>query len=104
MRLRRCRRRRRSTRRIVHPFDAGVGLTQNAVLRIWQASGSPPRQESGSSPRPQSIEKSMTWSAFYLTPPELSCRLCVTKKSQIQRWTGPAPILPILPHPGGATP
>jgi transposase len=76
-----------------------VGLTQNAVLRIWQAFGlQPHRQESWKlSKDPQFIEKVHDVVGLYLNPPERAVVLCVDEKSQIQALDRTAPILPMLP-------
>lgn len=76
-----------------------VGLTQNAVLRIWQAFGlQPHRQETWKLSRdPQFIEKVHDVVGLYLNPPERAVVLCVDEKSQIQALDRTAPILPMLP-------
>ena len=76
-----------------------VGLTQNAVLRIWQAFGlQPHRQETWKlSKDPQFIDKVRDVVGLYLNPPERAVVLCVDEKSQIQALDRTAPILPMLP-------
>jgi transposase len=76
-----------------------VGLTQSAVLRIWQAFGlQPHRQETWKlSKDPQFIEKVRDVVGLYLNPPERAVVLCVDEKSQIQALDRTAPILPMLP-------
>jgi transposase len=76
-----------------------VGLTQNAVLRIWQAFGlQPHRQETWKLSRdPQFIDKVRDVVGLYLNPPERAVVLCVDEKSQIQALDRTAPILPMLP-------
>ena len=76
-----------------------VGLTQNAVLRIWQAFGlQPHRQDTWKlSKDPQFIEKVRDVVGLYLNPPERAVVLCVDEKSQIQALDRSAPILPMLP-------
>ena len=76
-----------------------VGLTQNAVLRIWQAFGlQPHRQESWKLSRdPLFIDKVRDVVGLYLNPPERAVVLCVDEKSQIQALDRSAPILPMLP-------
>ena len=63
-----------------------VGLTQNAVLRIWQAFGlQPHRQETFKlSTDPQFIDKVHDIVGLYLNPPERAVVLCVDEKTQIQ--------------------
>jgi len=76
-----------------------VGLTQSAVLRIWQAFGlAPHRQETWKlSKDPQFVAKVRDVVGLYLNPPERAVVLCVDEKSQIQALDRTAPILPLLP-------
>src|SRR3954470_16302952 len=76
-----------------------VGLTQSAVLRIWQAFGlQPHRQQTWKlSKDPQFIDKVRDVVGLYLNPPERAVVLCVDEKSQIQALDRTAPILPMLP-------
>jgi transposase len=76
-----------------------VGLTQNAVLRIWQAFGlQPHRQESWKlSKDPQFVAKVRDVVGLYLNPPERAVVLCIDEKRQIQALDRTAPILPMLP-------
>jgi transposase len=76
-----------------------VGLTQNAVLRIWQAYGlQPHRQETFKlSKDPLFIDKVHDIVGLYLNPPERAVVLCVDEKSQIQALDRTQPILPLLP-------
>lgn len=76
-----------------------VGLTQSAVLRIWQAFGlQPHRQETWKlSKDPQFVAKVRDIVGLYLNPPERAVVLCVDEKSQIQALDRTAPILPMLP-------
>src|SRR6188472_1410548 len=76
-----------------------VGLTQSAVLRIWQAFGlQPHRQDTWKlSQDPQFIDKVKDVVGLYLNPPERAVVLCVDEKSQIQALDRTAPILPMLP-------
>jgi transposase len=76
-----------------------VGLTQSAVLRIWQAFGlQPHRQQTWKLSRdPQFIDKVRDVVGLYLDPPERAVVLCVDEKSQIQALDRTAPILPMLP-------
>jgi len=76
-----------------------VGLTQNAVLRIWHAFGlQPHRQEAWKLSRdPRFIDKVRDVVGLYLNPPERAVVLCVDEKSQIQALDRTAPILPMLP-------
>jgi transposase len=76
-----------------------VGLTQNAVLRIWHAFGlQPHRQDTFKlSSDPQFVEKVHDVVGLYLNPPERAVVLCVDEKSQIQALDRTQPILPLLP-------
>jgi transposase len=78
---------------------AEVGLTQNAVLRIWHAFGlQPHRQESWKlSKDPLFVDKVRDVVGLYLNPPERAVVLCVDEKSQIQALDRTAPILPMQP-------
>src|SRR3954469_6539683 len=76
-----------------------VGLTQNAVLRIWHAFGlQPHRQDTFKlSSDPQFVEKVHDVVGLYLNPPERAVVLCVDEKSQIQALDRTQPILLLLP-------
>src|SRR3954451_24280895 len=76
-----------------------LGLTQSAVLRIWQAFGLQPHRQTTwkLSKDPQFIDKVRDVVALYLNPPERAVVLCVDEKSQIQALDRTAPILPMLP-------
>jgi transposase len=76
-----------------------MGMTADAVMRIWHAFGlQPHRQETWKlSKDPQFIEKVHDICGLYLNPPERAVVLCVDEKSQIQALDRTAPILPMLP-------
>ena len=78
---------------------AEAGLTQNAILRIWQAFGlQPHRAETFKlSKDPLFVDKIHDVVGLYLNPPERAVVLCVDEKSQIQALDRTAPILPMLP-------
>jgi transposase len=78
---------------------AEAGLTQNAILRIWQAFGlQPHRSETFKlSKDPLFVDKIHDVVGLYLNPPERAVVLCVDEKSQIQALDRTAPILPMLP-------
>jgi transposase len=78
---------------------AEVGLTQNAVLRIWHAYGLQPhrRERWKLSSDPLFIDKVHDVVGLYLDPPERAVVLCVDEKSQIQALDRTAPILPMRP-------
>jgi transposase len=70
---------------------AEVGLTQNAVLRIWQAFGlQPHRQESFKlSGDPLFVEKVHDIAGLYLNPPERAVVLCVDESPRSRRSIAP---------------
>jgi transposase len=76
-----------------------VGITPDAVMRIWHAFGlQPHRQERFKlSKDPQFIEKVHEICGLYLNPPERAVVLAVDEKSQIQALDRTQPILPMLP-------
>lgn len=84
-----------STRRMAQ----AMGLTQNAVLRIWHAFGlQPHRQETFKlSADPLFVEKVRDIVGLYLNPPTKAMLLCVDEKSQIQALDRTQPILPMFP-------
>jgi transposase len=78
---------------------AEVGMTQNAILRIWHAYGlQPHRRETWKlSKDPLFVDKVHDIVGLYLNPPERAVVLCVDEKSQIQALDRTAPILPMRP-------
>ena len=76
-----------------------VGMTPDAVMRIWHAFGlQPHRSETWKlSKDTLFIEKVHDVCGLYLNPPERAVVLCVDEKSQIQALDRTAPILPMLP-------
>jgi transposase len=76
-----------------------VGLTPDAVWRIWQAFGLKPHlQEKWKlSTDPQFVAKVRDIVGLYLNPPERAVVLAVDEKSQIQALDRTRPILPMLP-------
>src|SRR3954464_13523039 len=78
---------------------AEVGLTQNAILRIWHAYGlQPHRRENWKLSRdPLFVEKVHDVVGLYLDPPERAVVLCVDEKAQIQALDRTAPIMPMRP-------
>jgi transposase len=78
---------------------AEVGLTQNAVLRIWHAYGlQPHRTETFKlSSDPLFVDKVHDVVGLYLNPPERAVVLCMDEKSQIQALDRTQPILPMRP-------
>lgn len=76
-----------------------VGLTQNAVLRIWHTFGlQPHRQETFKiSTDPHFVEKVRDIVGLYMNPPEHALVLCIDEKSQIQALDRSQPMLPMKP-------
>jgi len=76
-----------------------MGMSQNAIVRIWQAFGlQPHRQERWKlSKDPLFVDKLYDICGLYLNPPERAVVLCLDEKSQIQALDRTAPILPMLP-------
>lgn len=77
------------------------GLTQNAVMRIWQAFGFKPHlQETFKlSTDPFFVEKVCDVVGPYVDPPEQTRALvlCVDEKSQVQALERTQPLLPMKP-------
>ena len=76
-----------------------LGLTQNAVWRIWNAFAlQPHRQKTFKlSTDPLFIEKVRDIVGLYLNPPDRAVVLCVDEKSQVQALDRSQPILPMRP-------
>lgn len=76
-----------------------MGVTQNAVLRIWHAFGlQPHRQETFKlSTDPMFVEKVRDIVGLYMNPPMKAMVLCVDEKSQIQALDRTQPMLPLTP-------
>jgi transposase len=76
-----------------------MGMTQNAVLRIWHAFGlQPHRQETFKlSTDPMFVEKVRDIVGLYMNPPMMAMVLCVDEKSQIQALDRTQPMLPLAP-------
>lgn len=75
------------------------GLSQTAVVRIWQAFGlKPHRVETFKlSKDPLFIEKVRDIVGLYLNPPEKALVLCADEKSQVQALDRTQPLLPMRP-------
>jgi transposase len=78
---------------------AEMGMTSDAIWRIWQAFGlQPHRQETFKlSTDPLFVDKVKDICGLYLNPPERAVVLCVDEKSQIQALDRTQPILPLFP-------
>src|SRR3981081_3766754 len=76
-----------------------VGVTPDAIWRIWQAFGLQPhlQEKRKLSKDPQFTAKVRDIVGLYLNPPERAVVLAVDEKSQIQALDRTAPILPMLP-------
>jgi transposase len=75
------------------------GLSQTAVVRIWQAFGlKPHRVETFKlSKDPLFIEKVRDIVGLYLNPPDKALVLCADEKSQVQALDRTQPLLPMRP-------
>ena len=79
-----------------------VGVSRDAVQRVWRAFGlRPDRTETFSlSKDPLFIEKVRDIVGLYMSPPDNALVLCVDEKSQMQALNRTQPLLPMLPtHP-----
>src|SRR5262249_53535574 len=78
---------------------AETGLSQNAIVGIWHASGlKPHRVEILKFPKdPKFVEKVRDIVGLYQTPPDRAIVLCVDEKSQVQARNRTEPILPLAP-------
>src|SRR5215467_1419742 len=78
---------------------AEMGLSQNAIVRIWRAFGLQPHRVENFkfSKDPQFVEKVRDIVGLYLNPPDRAIVLCVDKKSQVLALNRTEPILPMAP-------
>ena len=76
-----------------------VGLSHNAIKRIWHTFGlQPHRQENFKlSTDPFFVEKVRDIVGLYLHPPQRALVLCVDEKSQVQALERTQPMLPMKP-------
>ena len=76
-----------------------MGVTQNAIVRIWRAFGLQPHRVEGFkfSKDPQFVEKVRDIVGLYMNPPDRAIVLCVDEKSQVQALNRTEPILPLAP-------
>ena len=76
-----------------------MGLSQNAIVRIWRAFGLQPHRVEAFkfSKDPQFVEKVRDIVGLYLNPPDRAIVLCVDEKSQVQALNRTEPILPMAP-------
>ena len=79
-----------------------LGVSKDAVHRVWRAFGlRPDRAETFSlSKDPQFVEKVRDIVGLYMSPPDNALVLCVDEKSQMQALDRTQPLLPMVPgHP-----
>jgi transposase len=76
-----------------------TGLSQTAIVRIWQAFGLKPHRTSTFklSTDPYFTEKVRDVVGLYLNPPDRALVLCIDEKSQIQALDRTQPLLPMAP-------
>ena len=76
-----------------------MGMTQNAIVRIWHAFGLQPHRVENFkfSKDAQFVEKVRDIVGLYLNPPDHAIVLCVDEKSQVQALNRTEPILPLAP-------
>lgn len=76
-----------------------MGMTQNAILRIWHAFGlQPHRHETFKlAADPMFVDKVRGTVGLYLNPPLMGMVLCVDEKSQIPALDRTQPMLPLAP-------
>src|SRR5262252_1717609 len=78
---------------------AEMGLSQNAIVRIWHAFGLQPHRVENFkfSKDPQFVEKVRDLVGLYLNPPDRAVVVCLDEKSQVQALNRTEPILPLAP-------
>ena len=79
-----------------------LGVSRDAVQRVWRAFGLRPDRTEGFSlsKDPLFIEKVRDIVGLYMSPPDNALVLCVDEKSQMQALNRTQPLLPMLPtHP-----
>jgi transposase len=76
-----------------------VGLSQTAIVRIWQAFGLKPHQSESFklSTDPYFVEKVRDVVGLYMSPPDNAIVLSVDEKSQVQALDRTQPLLPMTP-------
>lgn len=76
-----------------------VGLSQSAIVRIWNAFGLKPHQSETFklSTDPYFVEKVRDVVGLYMSPPENAIVLSVDEKSQVQALDRTQPLLPMTP-------
>lgn len=78
---------------------AEMGLSQNAIVRIWRAFGLQPHrvEDFQFSKDPQFVEKVRDIVGLYRNPPDRAVVVCLDEKSQVQALNRTEPILPLAP-------
>ncbi len=76
-----------------------VGLSQNAIVRIWHAFGLKPHKSESFklSTDPYFVEMVRDVVGLYMSPPENAIVLSVDEKSQVQALDRTQPLLPMTP-------
>ena len=76
-----------------------MGMTQSAILRIWQTFGLQPHRQVTFklSTVPMFVEKVCDIVGLYMNPPTMAMVLCVDEKGQIQSLDRTQPMLPLAP-------
>jgi transposase len=76
-----------------------IGLSQNAVVRIWHAFGLKPhlRDNFKLSADPLFVDKVRDVVGLYLNPPDRAIVLCMDEKSQVQALDRTRPVIPMQP-------
>ena len=74
-----------------------TGMSQTAIVRIWQAFGLQPHRTKTFklSKDPQFIDKVRDVVGLYLAPPDKAIVLCIDEKSQVQALDRSQPLLPM---------
>lgn len=74
-----------------------MGMTQNAIVRIWRAFGLQPHRVEGFkfSKDPQLVKKVRDIVGLYMNPPGRAVVLSVDEKSRVQALNRTEPILPL---------
>jgi transposase len=84
-----------------------VGLSQSAIVRVWNAFGLKPHKSETFklSTDPYFVEKVRDVVGLYMSPPENAIVLSIDEKSQVQALDRTQPLLPMAPaKPNGGRP
>ena len=90
---------RAATHRSTRGMAQAVGLSQSAIVRIWNAFGLKPHKSETFklSSDPYFVEKVRDVVGLYMSPPENAIVLSVDEKSQVQARDRTQPLLPMTP-------